>query len=266
MNPFTALGLTPGPGLTDEDVRAAWRSAAAATHPDRADGGNPAAYAAAAAAYEQLRAPWGRSEQWPTWPSCRTCRPPRPAPGGHGTRSWVSPPPCLHGSPGAGPTADHPRPARRRRCDLRRAARPRYRVRAGGHGGMRAVVAADRPRRPRTPARPLTRGQGRKTKSLRRASGSRRGETSTSGPCPPPSPGQSRRWREGTSPPPLPARKSAPHGLIQKRKAEPKAPRGNGQRISERVSRETDKLCLSWENSLVIHCRQWELTGLSAIM
>ena len=62
MNPFTALRLTPGPGLTDEDVRAAWRSAAAATHPDRADGGNPAAYAAAAAAYEQLRAPWGRSE------------------------------------------------------------------------------------------------------------------------------------------------------------------------------------------------------------
>ena len=62
MNPFTALHLTPGPGLTDEEVRAAWRAAAAATHPDRADGGNPAAYTAAAAAYEQLRTPWGRSE------------------------------------------------------------------------------------------------------------------------------------------------------------------------------------------------------------
>ncbi len=62
MNPFTALHLPTGPGLTDEDVRAAWRAAAAATHPDRADGGNPAAYAAASAAYEQLRTPWGRSE------------------------------------------------------------------------------------------------------------------------------------------------------------------------------------------------------------
>jgi hypothetical protein len=62
VNPFTALHLTPGPGLTDEDVRAAWRAAATATHPDRVDGGNPPAYAAAAAAYEQLRTPWGRSE------------------------------------------------------------------------------------------------------------------------------------------------------------------------------------------------------------
>lgn len=62
MNPFTALRLTPGPGLTDEDTRAAWRAIAAATHPDRPDGGDPAAYAAAAAAYDQLRTPWGRSE------------------------------------------------------------------------------------------------------------------------------------------------------------------------------------------------------------
>ncbi len=62
MNPFTALHLPPDPALTDEQVRAAWRAAATATHPDRADGGNPAAYAAAASAYEQLRTPWGRSE------------------------------------------------------------------------------------------------------------------------------------------------------------------------------------------------------------
>jgi curved DNA-binding protein CbpA len=62
VNPFTALRLPPAAALTDEDVRAAWRDAAAATHPDRADGGNPPAYAAAAAAYEQLRTPWGRSE------------------------------------------------------------------------------------------------------------------------------------------------------------------------------------------------------------
>lgn len=62
MNPFTALGLPARPGLTDEEVRAAWRATAAATHPDRDDAGNPAAYAAAAAAYQQLRTPWGRSE------------------------------------------------------------------------------------------------------------------------------------------------------------------------------------------------------------
>ena len=62
MNPFAALGLPASPALTDEQVRAAWRAAAAATHPDRADGGNPPAYAAAQAAYAQLRTPWGRSE------------------------------------------------------------------------------------------------------------------------------------------------------------------------------------------------------------
>jgi hypothetical protein len=62
VNPFAALGLPPRPDLTDEQVRAAWRAAAATTHPNRPDGGNPAAYAAAAAAYEQLRTPWGRTE------------------------------------------------------------------------------------------------------------------------------------------------------------------------------------------------------------
>jgi hypothetical protein len=62
VNPFTALHLPASPALSDEQVRAAWRAAAAATHPDRADGGNPSAYATAAVAYEQLRTPWGRSE------------------------------------------------------------------------------------------------------------------------------------------------------------------------------------------------------------
>ena len=60
--PFRALGLPADPELTDDDVRAAWRRAAAATHPDRADGGNPAAFAAAAAAYSNLRTPFGRGE------------------------------------------------------------------------------------------------------------------------------------------------------------------------------------------------------------
>lgn len=63
-DPFTALGLTPGPDLTDEQVRAAWRAIATATHPDRPDGGNPARYATASAAFQVLRTPWGRSEAY----------------------------------------------------------------------------------------------------------------------------------------------------------------------------------------------------------
>jgi hypothetical protein len=62
--PFTALGLPARPDLTDEQVRAAWRAIAAKTHPDRLGGGNPAAYAAASAAYAALRTPWGRSEAY----------------------------------------------------------------------------------------------------------------------------------------------------------------------------------------------------------
>jgi curved DNA-binding protein CbpA len=62
VNPFAALNLPPDPALTDENVRAAWRAIATQTHPDRPDGGNPAAYAAAQAAYAQLRTGWGRSE------------------------------------------------------------------------------------------------------------------------------------------------------------------------------------------------------------
>src|SRR5215468_5301769 len=61
-DPFTALGLPADAGLSDEQVRAAWRAIATATHPDRADGGDPARYAAASAAYAMLRTRWGRSE------------------------------------------------------------------------------------------------------------------------------------------------------------------------------------------------------------
>jgi hypothetical protein len=60
--PFLALGLQAGPGLTDDDIRAAWRRVAAATHPDRADGGDPERFAAAAAAYTALRTRFGRGE------------------------------------------------------------------------------------------------------------------------------------------------------------------------------------------------------------
>ena len=63
-NPFRALGLPERPDLTDEQVRAAWRNIAAATHPDRPDGGDLARYTAASAAYAELRSPWARSEAY----------------------------------------------------------------------------------------------------------------------------------------------------------------------------------------------------------
>jgi hypothetical protein len=63
-DPFAALGLPARPDLSDEQVRAAWRTVAAATHPDRPGGGNPAVYATASAAYAALRTPWGRSEAY----------------------------------------------------------------------------------------------------------------------------------------------------------------------------------------------------------
>src|SRR5215831_1810436 len=63
-NPFSVLGLPARPDLTDAQVRAAWRAIAAATHPDRPDGGDPARYAAASAAYTVLRTAWGRSEAY----------------------------------------------------------------------------------------------------------------------------------------------------------------------------------------------------------
>ena len=61
-DPFALLGLPTRPGLSDDDVRAAWRRIAAATHPDREDGGDPARFGAAAAAYAMLRTEFGRGE------------------------------------------------------------------------------------------------------------------------------------------------------------------------------------------------------------
>jgi hypothetical protein len=63
-NPFAALGLPERPDLDDETVRAAWRAIAAATHPDRADGGDLGRYTQASAAYAELRTPWSRSEAY----------------------------------------------------------------------------------------------------------------------------------------------------------------------------------------------------------
>ena len=64
LSPFDVLGLPARPDLDDEEVRAAWRTLAAATHPDRPDGGDLARYTAASAAYAELRTGWGRSEAY----------------------------------------------------------------------------------------------------------------------------------------------------------------------------------------------------------
>jgi curved DNA-binding protein CbpA len=61
-DPFAELGLPALAELTDEDVHAAWRRIAAATHPDREDGGDAARFGAAAAAYVVLKTSFGRGE------------------------------------------------------------------------------------------------------------------------------------------------------------------------------------------------------------
>ena len=61
-DPFRALGLEPRADLTDDEVHAAWRRIASATHPDRQDGGDPERFADAAAAYTVLRTRFGRGE------------------------------------------------------------------------------------------------------------------------------------------------------------------------------------------------------------
>jgi hypothetical protein len=61
-DPFAVLGLPARAGVSDDDVRAAWRRIAASAHPDRDDGGNPARYAEAAAAYAALRTSYDRGE------------------------------------------------------------------------------------------------------------------------------------------------------------------------------------------------------------
>lgn len=62
QDPFALLGLDAVEGLGDDEIRTAWRRIAAATHPDRTDGGDPERYAAAAAAYTELRTAYGRGE------------------------------------------------------------------------------------------------------------------------------------------------------------------------------------------------------------
>ena len=93
-DPFSALGLPAQADLTDDDVRSAWRRIAAATHPDRADGGDPGRFAAAAAAYTMLRTRSGRGEAL----ADRASRSPRAA--------WARPARATSGR--AHPARDHP--------------------------------------------------------------------------------------------------------------------------------------------------------------
>ena len=86
-DPFTVLGLPATRGLTDDEVRAAWRRIASATHPDRADGGDPARSAAAAAAYTALRTQFGRAE---TLADLARAGRGRPGPGGAVAGRWWS--------------------------------------------------------------------------------------------------------------------------------------------------------------------------------
>jgi len=86
-DPFTVLGLPASPELTDAQVRDAWRAIATTTHPDLPDGGDPARYSAASAAYAALRTPWARSEAYadlmdaaPSGPWRHGLHPPVPVP------------------------------------------------------------------------------------------------------------------------------------------------------------------------------------------
>jgi hypothetical protein len=68
-NTFAALGLEPGRDYSDDDIHAAWMRVATATHPDRPGGGDPARYAAGAAAYAQLVTAYGRGEAYADLPA-----------------------------------------------------------------------------------------------------------------------------------------------------------------------------------------------------
>jgi curved DNA-binding protein CbpA len=95
-DPFGVLGLPARAGLSDDEVRAAWRRIAAATHPDRTDGGDAARFAAAAAAYTALRTSFGRAEALadlarPAGPDGRRAGPgQRPSATGWARRRWPS--------------------------------------------------------------------------------------------------------------------------------------------------------------------------------
>jgi len=108
--PFELLGLPASAAVTDEDVRAAWRRIAAATHPDRPDGGDAERFAAASAAYTTLRTRSGRGEvladRGRAHPAPGVIAPPREAPAAR--RAAAEAPAARAAAPGpvpAGPLA-----------------------------------------------------------------------------------------------------------------------------------------------------------------
>ena len=146
-DPFTVLGLPARPGLSDDEVRSAWRRIAAQTHPDRADGGDPARFAAAAAAYTALRTRFGRAEaladlaaparRWiPRAARAAPRRPGRPAAAGE-RRRW---------RPAAGPAA------LRGWARVRRGRPVRLALRIAGAAAVSLGVALVAGARPATPA------------------------------------------------------------------------------------------------------------------
>jgi DnaJ domain len=153
-DPFTALGLPARAGLSDDDIRSAWRRVATATHPDRADGGDPARFAMAAAAYTVLRTRSGRGEALadlassprprrarPVLPPARGPRPPRSGPDAAAAHSRAAAPaghaPAGHAPAGhapAGPAPAGTRPAGGGPTATLRTLRPpaTWRARLGG--------------------------------------------------------------------------------------------------------------------------------------
>jgi hypothetical protein len=141
-DPFEALGLPARPDLSDEQVRTAWKSIAAATHPDRPDGGDLARYTQASAAYAELRTPWGRSEAWADLAEQARL---------HGAEPDTSPLPVVPGEalpPPVSPLLGLGRlPAR-----IRRGRPLRLLIRAGVTAGLCLAVLALIPGQPAAPA------------------------------------------------------------------------------------------------------------------
>ena len=104
-NPFEILGLPARRDLTDEQVRAAWRAIAAATHPDRPDGGDLARYTQASAAFAELRTSWGRSEAWADLAE-RAWAEGRDGPDGDAVEPDTSPLPAIPAGPPPGSPLD----------------------------------------------------------------------------------------------------------------------------------------------------------------
>ena len=108
-SPFELLGLPASAGVTDQDVRAAWRRIAAATHPDRPDGGDAERFAAASAAYTALRTRSGRGEaladRGRAHPAPGVIAPPREAPTARRAAAAAEAPVARAAAPGPVPAA-----------------------------------------------------------------------------------------------------------------------------------------------------------------